>query len=226
MKKKSKSRRQCIRSAAAGFGLSLAGPATSLHQAISAPLTSIISPKDQDQPENSQRKGSIAQSGKRVGIIGLDTSHSTAFAKAFNDPAAGDSLGGYRVVAAYPHGSKDIESSVSRIPHYTEEVRKLGVTITNSVDELLEKVDFVLLETNDGRLHLEQAMQVFQAGKTVFIDKPIAASLGDAIKIFEAAKKYQVPVFSASSLRYMGKAMEVRHRSEEQTSELQSLMRI
>src|SRR3546814_7438628 len=96
MKKKSKSRRQCIRSAAAGFGLSLAGPATSLHQAISAPLTSIISPKDQDQTENSQRKGSIAQSGKRVGIIGLDTSNSTAFAKAFNDPAAGDSLGGDR----------------------------------------------------------------------------------------------------------------------------------
>src|SRR3546814_2815051 len=87
----------------------------------------------------------------------------------------------------------------------------MGRNNTNSVDELLEKVDFVLLETNDGRLHLEQAMQVFQAGKTVFIDKPIAASLGDAIKIFEAAKKYQVPVFSASSLRYMGKAMEVRH---------------
>src|SRR3546814_10702315 len=81
MKKKSKSRRQFIRSAAAGFGLSLAGPATSLHQAISAPLTSLISPKDQDQPENSQRQGSIAPSGNRVGSIGLDTSHSTAFAR-------------------------------------------------------------------------------------------------------------------------------------------------
>src|SRR3546814_20974692 len=81
-------------SAAAGCGLSLAGPATSLHQAISAPLTSIISPKDQDQPENSQRKCSIAQSGKRVGSIGLDTAHSTAFAKEFNDPAAGDSMRG------------------------------------------------------------------------------------------------------------------------------------
>src|SRR3546814_5117797 len=86
----------------------------------------------------------------------------------------------------------------------------MGRNNTNSVDELLEKVDFVLLETNDGRLHLEQAMQDFQAGKTVFIDKPIAASLGDEIKLFEAAKTYRVPVFSASSMSYMGKAIEVR----------------
>ncbi len=32
--------------------------------------------------------------GKRIGIIGLDTSHSIAFAKALNDPAAGDNFGG------------------------------------------------------------------------------------------------------------------------------------
>lgn len=145
-----------------------------------------------------------------MGIIGLDTSHSLAFTKAFNDPAAKPGLGGYRVVAAYPKGSNDIESSVSRIPGYTEDVRKLGVEITGSIAELLDKVDVVLLETNDGRLHLEQALPVFEAGKTVFIDKPVAASLTDAIAIFEAAQKHKVPVFSASSLRYMGNAQEVR----------------
>jgi hypothetical protein len=50
----------------------------------------------------------------RVGIIGLDTSHSVAFTKLLNAPDAGADLGGYRVVAAYPKGSPDIESSVSR----------------------------------------------------------------------------------------------------------------
>ena len=64
--------------------------------------------------------------GKRVGIIGLDTSHSTAFAKALNAANPDPVYDGYKVVAAYPHGSKDIESSVSRIPAYTEEVKKLG----------------------------------------------------------------------------------------------------
>ncbi|KAA9349994.1 Gfo/Idh/MocA family protein [Larkinella humicola] len=147
--------------------------------------------------------------GKRVGIIGLDTSHSTAFTKELNSPTAGPELDGYRVVAAYPKGSNDIESSVSRVAGYTEEVKKLGVEIVGSIDELLRKVDVVLLETNDGRLHLEQALKVFKAGKRVFIDKPIAASLADTKAIFEAAKKANVPVFSASSLRYMTSAQDI-----------------
>ncbi len=79
--------------------------------------------------------------------------------------------------------------------------------MVGSISELLEKVDFVLLETNDGRIHLEQAIPVFKAGKRVFIDKPIAASLEHAIAIFEASKYYIVPVFSASSVRYIKGAM-------------------
>ncbi|HCN83673.1 MAG TPA: dehydrogenase, partial [Sphingobacteriaceae bacterium] len=142
-------------------------------------------------------------SGTRVGIIGLDTSHSIAFTKALNNPAAGSEFGGYKVVAAYPYGSRDIESSFKRIPGYTDDVKKLGVEITGSIDELLNKADVILLETNDGRLHLEQALLVFKAGKPVFIDKPVAASLSDTIAIYDAAKRYKVPVFSASSLRYM-----------------------
>ncbi|MBN8826650.1 MULTISPECIES: Gfo/Idh/MocA family oxidoreductase [unclassified Spirosoma] len=141
--------------------------------------------------------------GKRVGMIGLDTSHSTAFVKALNAPDANPSYLGYKVVAAYPQGSKDIESSTSRVPAYTEEVKKLNVEIVSSISDLLKKVDVVLLETNDGRLHLEQALQVLKAGKRVFIDKPIAASLPEAIAIFEASKKYNIPLFSASSLRHI-----------------------
>ena len=143
------------------------------------------------------------QKQDRIGIIGLDTSHSVAFTKALNDPSAGPEFGGYKVVAAYPRGSNDIKSSVDRIPGYTEEVKKLGVEITGSIEELLKKTDVILLETNDGRLHLEQALIVMKAGKRMFIDKPISASLSDTIAIFNAALKYNVPVFSSSSLRYI-----------------------
>ncbi|WP_221390219.1 Gfo/Idh/MocA family protein [Dyadobacter sp. NIV53] len=141
--------------------------------------------------------------GKRVGIIGLDTSHSTAFAKALNSEKPDPVYDGYRVVAAYPYGSKDIESSAKRIPGYIEEVKKSGVEIVSSIQELLTKVDVVMLETNDGRLHLEQALEVFKSGKRMFIDKPVAASLSDTIAIYKAAEKYKIPVFSASSLRYI-----------------------
>ncbi len=142
-------------------------------------------------------------SGRRVGIIGLDTSHSIAFTKTLNAQDAGDKFSDYKVVAAYPKGSLDIKSSVERIEGYTKQVIEMGVEITNSLDELINKVDVVLLETNDGRRHLEQALPVLKAGKRMFIDKPMAASLADGIAIFNASKKYDVPLFSASSLRYI-----------------------
>jgi len=145
----------------------------------------------------------------RVGIIGLDTSHSIAFTKTLNATDAGPEYGGFRIVAAYPKGSNDIKSSTDRIAGYTEEVRNMGVEIVSSIDELLKKVDFVLLETNDGRLHLEQAIQVMKAGKRMFIDKPVAASLADAISVFRAAEHYKVPVFSTSSLRYLSSIIDI-----------------
>lgn len=146
----------------------------------------------------------------RCGIIGLDTSHAPAFAKILNDPKAGPDVANCQVVAAYPKGSPDIASSVSRVPGYTEELKKLNVEIVDSIEALVAKVDVVLLETNDGRPHLEQVLPVLKAGKPVFIDKPIAGSLADAIAIFEAAKAAKTPVFSSSSLRYGAGTQAVR----------------
>lgn len=151
----------------------------------------------------------MSASGKRVGIIGLDTSHSIEFTKEMNSANAPSEFLGYKVIAAYPQGSRDIESSAKRIPDYIEQVKKMGVEIVDSIPALLEKVDVILLETNDGRPHLEQAIAVLKAGKPMFIDKPIAASLADAIAIFDAAKHYKVPVFSSSSRRFMSSAKEV-----------------
>ncbi len=144
---------------------------------------------------------------KRIGIIGLDTSHSVAFSKSINEDP--DKYRGYKVVAAYPYGTKTIPSATERIPKYIEQVKTYGVEITNSIKELLSKVDYVLLETNDGRLHLEQAREVFEAKKPVFIDKPLAASYADAAEIFRLSEKHKVPFFSSSSLRYIEGMQEV-----------------
>lgn len=158
---------------------------------------------------SSALNGKTGSSTGKIGIIGLDTSHSVAFTKALNDTEAVPEYFGFKVVAAYPMGSHDIKSSVDRIPGYIEDVKTQGVEIVKSIDELLTKVDFVLLETNDGRLHLEQAIPVLKAGKRLFIDKPMAASLTDVIAIYNAAKHYNVPIFSSSSLRYISGAKEI-----------------
>ena len=147
----------------------------------------------------------------RIGIIGLDTSHSPAFVKAINAENPRSEYVGFKIVAAYPYGSKAIKSSYDRIPKFTEEVQAFGVKITSSIEELLKDVDCVLLETNDGNMHLEQAIEVFKAGKPVFIDKPIGANLAQAIAIFEMAERYNVPVFSSSALRYGVQTQKLRN---------------
>ncbi|NLC80088.1 MAG: Gfo/Idh/MocA family oxidoreductase [Lentisphaerae bacterium] len=146
----------------------------------------------------------------KIGIIGLDTSHSIEFAKLLNAETPAPEYAGCRVVAAYPQGSRDIASSTNRVPGYIEKVKPFGVEIVDSIDTLLSKVDAVLLESNDGRVHLEQALPVFKAGKRVFIDKPIAGSLPHVLALFEAARRHNVPMFSSSSLRYTLMTQEIR----------------
>ena len=146
----------------------------------------------------------------RIGMIGLDTSHCLAFAELLNKQEPDPEVAGFRVVLVYPKGSPDIESSVTRVPAYTEKIKALGVEICNDLDTMISQVDAVLLETNDGRPHLEQVAPVLKARKPVFIDKPVAGSLVDAIAIFELAKHYDTPVFSSSSLRFSQDIQEIR----------------
>ncbi len=149
----------------------------------------------------------------KVGMIGLDTSHSIAFTKVLNAEDAPEDVARCKVTIAYPHGSRVIESSYSRIPGYTEQMKEMGVKIAGSIKEVLAEVDVVLLETNDGNPHLAQAMQVIDAGKPLFIDKPVAGSLADAIAIYRYADEKGVPVFTSSSLRYSEGAVKIRNGS-------------
>jgi len=139
----------------------------------------------------------------RLGIVGTDTSHVIAFTKILNDPASPDYVPGARVVAAYKGGSPDVESSRTRVDKFAAELKsKWGIELYSDIASMAKHVDGVLLESVDGRVHLEQARQVFAAGKPVFIDKPLAATLEDAREIARLAKQAGVPWFSSSSLRY------------------------
>lgn len=137
----------------------------------------------------------------RAGMIGLDTSHVPAFTRIFNNPDAAGELAAAQVVAGYPGGT-DIPASRDRVQRFTEQMRGMGVEIVDSIPELLERVDVVLLESVDGRIHLEEAIPVIKAGKPLFIDKPAAGSLADVVAIFELAARHNVPCFSSSSSRF------------------------
>ncbi len=138
----------------------------------------------------------------RVGIIGLDTSHAVAFTRLLNAPDARGSLARVRVTAAFAGGSPDIAASRDRIERFCDEIRDMGVTLVDSIETLVGQVDAVLLESVDGRKHLEQIEPVLARQLPVFVDKPVAASLGDVLRLFDRARARGVPCFSSSALRF------------------------
>src|SRR5207244_2229848 len=128
-----------------------------------------------------------------------------------NNPDSKQHVPGGKVVAAFKGGSPDIESSASRVDGYTKTLQeKYGVKIVPSIEELCREVDAILLESVDGRPHLEQARPVILAHKPLFIDKPVAGSLRDAIEIYRLAKAAKVPLFSASSYRFHESMIELK----------------
>ncbi len=139
----------------------------------------------------------------RFGIIGTDTSHVIGFTKVLNNPDEKNYVPGGRVTHAFKGGSPDIPSSAERVEKFAAQLKdEYQVEFVDSIPKLVENVDAVLLESVDGRPHLEQVKPVFAAKKPVFIDKPLAGSLKDALEIQRLAKESGTPCFSASSLRF------------------------
>ena len=96
----------------------------------------------------------------RLGLVGTDSSHVTAFASVFNDPSSAQHVAGARIVAAYRGGSPDLPSSRDRIDKFATDLKdKYGVEIVGSISELCARVDGVLLTSVDGRVHLAQARE-------------------------------------------------------------------
>ena len=137
----------------------------------------------------------------KVGIVGIDA-HAVPWTQIIHKPEGTPPISTMRIVAAVATPSADIPSSVENNEKNIATMRELGVEIVDSIDELLAKVDAVMILGIDGRPHLEQAIKVFATKKPVFIDKPVAASLADTIEVFRLAAESGTPCFSNSALRY------------------------
>jgi predicted dehydrogenase len=139
----------------------------------------------------------------RIGMVGLDTSHATVFPRLLNHPENKDHVEGAKVVAAVRAPSEDVQSSITRVDNFVAELKKdPGITFYNSVAEMLPHVDAVMIEQVDGRPHLAVAKQVFSSKKPLWVDKPAAGSLRDAVELYRLAKESGTPIFSGSSLRF------------------------
>lgn len=150
----------------------------------------------------------------KVGVIGLDNYQAVAFTELFHNPKSAENLQGLRVVAAFPAGSPDIEESVRELPKWTAAIKKLGAEVVETPDAVLKQVDAVMVMSVDGRAHLEQLKAVLKAGKPVYVGRPLAASLADAVEIFRLAKEHKTPIFSCSQHRFSPGFIGMRNHPE------------
>ncbi|NMC04441.1 MAG: Gfo/Idh/MocA family oxidoreductase [Candidatus Lokiarchaeota archaeon] len=135
----------------------------------------------------------------RIGMIGLDTSHAVEFTRAINK----DKKAGAKVCHAYPGGSKAFSRSMDRVDGFTRVLQdKHDVHLCADIETVARESDAILLESVDGRQHLDQFRAIAPFKKPTFIDKPLACSVADAKAIMELARTHDCPVFSSSTLRY------------------------
>jgi len=137
----------------------------------------------------------------KLGILDFDTSHVVEFTKRLNHKQVAEDqwVEGAEVVIGCPGESKIMPE---RIPGYTKEMEKLGVRLVDKPEDMINKVDGLLIESQEGAPHWERARPFLEAGLPCFIDKPFTCSVADARKIIELADKKKIPVFSSSALRY------------------------
>lgn len=137
----------------------------------------------------------------KLGILDFDTSHVVAFTERLNGKHKDKEqwVKGAKVVVACPGMSKIMPE---RIPGYTKRMKDLGVPLVEKPEQMIGKVDGMLIESQQGSMHYQRAKPFLEKGIPCFIDKPFTGSYADAKKIAALSAKWKAPVFTSSSLRY------------------------
>ena len=137
----------------------------------------------------------------KVGMVDFDTSHVVAFTQRINHVEVDSEqwVNGAKVTIGCPGESL---LSPERIPGFTQQMQKYGIPLVDTPEEIIGHVDAVMIESVDGNVHYDRTLPFLEAGIPIFIDKPLACSLEHAKSIADLAKERNVPIFSASSLRY------------------------
>ena len=139
----------------------------------------------------------------KIGLIGLDMSHTVDFTRRLNDPSHREHVPGAKVVLGWPAGSQDFELSWSRVGKFTQELReKFGVSIADSPDAVAQGADVVFITAADGRVHRELFERVVKYRKPTFLEKPMAISVADARAMFDMAAATGTPLMSCSTIRF------------------------
>jgi predicted dehydrogenase len=126
----------------------------------------------------------------RIGIIGAENSHTIGFGKLFNIDKKFEGL-----EVKYVWGETDElarkASERGKIPH-----------IVSRPEEMLGKIDALIVDHRHARYHLEAATPFIKAGIPSFIDKPFCYRMEEGRDFLAMAREYGTPVTSFSSIAH------------------------
>jgi predicted dehydrogenase len=134
----------------------------------------------------------------RLGLVGVDSSHAEDFLRHFNAERRHNPM---RVTALWGGDAERMRALAALSP----EARPM-----DSLAALLANVDAVIVGDRHGALHRAHAIAAIEAGRPVFVDKPLANSLNDATAIVDAAERRGVPVLSGSALRWQAETRRLK----------------
>ena len=144
----------------------------------------------------------------RIGIVGSDNSHADAFSKLVNIPD--EKTGEFLYPDCRVTGIFGLEKE------RTQQVALEGKIdfIAEKPEDLLGKVDAVMVVFRHGDLHAKYALMFIEAGIPTWIDKPFSIRNEDAKKIIAASMKYNTPVTGGSTCKYAYDILTIKNAVE------------
>lgn len=136
----------------------------------------------------------------KIGIIGAENSHTAVFGNLFN------------VEKAFPG------MEVKYVWGETEEFAKIAMEkgsipqMVKNPNEMLGKIDALIVDHRHGKFHLEPAIPFIEAGIPTFIDKPFCYRAVEGKKFLELARKHGTPVTSFSGIAHSYETFDIKEQ--------------
>ncbi len=127
---------------------------------------------------------------KKIGLVNIDTSHPQGFSAIMAQNAELD----MQYTALFADGFRG-DDEVNAF------CAKYGIERVATIEEMAEKTDIGFVQSCNWDKHIEQMMPYVNAGKPVFLDKPIVGSVADVKKVRELVKS-GAKIIGSSSARY------------------------
>lgn len=135
----------------------------------------------------------------RIGLVDLDTSHPGSFVPLIRE-LGHEVTGVYDSGTVHPAGYAEKFAGEHRI-----------AAVCASLEELADKADAVFVHSVNWDLHVRHVLPFVEAGKAVFVDKPLAGNVTDLRRMSEWVEQGAV-IGGGSALHYCREVCEWRMR--------------